>query len=84
MVARHEKDGHAKRREVLAQPLVLSGLAAVDQVAGREHHVRPRLERVEMRHRASEVFRRAPRLPADADADEALELVLAALSDPTR
>jgi Domain of unknown function (DUF1932) len=36
-------------------------------------------------HRAAgEVFGRVPRLPADADADEALELVLAALTDPGR
>jgi hypothetical protein len=59
MVARNEVHGHAKRRELLAQPLVLCRGAALDQVAGREHHVRPRLERIEMRDRASEVFRGA-------------------------
>ena len=73
MVARHEIDGHAKRLELLAQPLVLSGLAALDQVARREHHVRPRLERIQMRDRAREVLRRAVDLlvsgsPACSDA----------------
>ena len=55
VVAGHEVDGDAQVAEDLAQPLVLFGLAAVGQVAGRDDERGQRRRSVDDRDRAAQI-----------------------------
>jgi hypothetical protein len=58
VVAGDEVHGHRERRQQRAQPRVFPGAAGVDQVAGRQHDVGPRLEAEQMLDGAGQVGRR--------------------------
>jgi hypothetical protein len=58
MVAGDQMDRHGERRQQPSQMGVFLRLAAIHQIAGGEHDVGLRIERIHMRHRALEEARR--------------------------
>ena len=54
VVARNQVDRHGKRRQQAPETGIFLELAAVHQIAGGDHEIGPRIERIEVRHRPLE------------------------------
>ena len=57
VVAGNQMDRHGERRQQPLETGVFLGLAAIHQIAGGEHDVGPRIERIHVRHRPLEETR---------------------------